>query len=366
MANKHTTSAGAGAHDGTSLANAYSWAEFITAINAATGGGDDWYLYGAFSRTTTVDTISVNAPASNPHRIIGCASTPGDAFTGYNAYGFLDATNFSAITYTTGRLIISGDYVEVHHLNGVGAPTGAGVITMSGFGGRVFQCRVENTHASGATAGGVSLGDASVRCVDCDIIQSGSGGTNPGCGVTSVNAWFDSCRIKSLGGPGCYTTYAFGLVTFSKCVFYECGTNGFEQAATASGARVRLDHCTFYQCAAAGVKLASGYTGDLSIEGCAFILNGTYGVDANGATCYVMLDQNYYDGNVTAPLNVSARAAAMETRAVTTAGPKLVNEANNDLRPLYGSPLLAATRRGIGIGALGQRPEAGLPAYAHA
>jgi hypothetical protein len=101
---KYVSDAGAGAHDGSSAVNAFSWAEMITDINAGSKAGNRYNVIkgaGAIARTTTTDTISGSGSATSPIIIRGYNSGITDGFQGRAASGgALVTTNMPVITYT--------------------------------------------------------------------------------------------------------------------------------------------------------------------------------------------------------------------------------------------------------------------------
>lgn len=74
---RYTTSAGAGAHDGTSEANAFSWTEMVTDWNAGSRQGYRYNLKG--NVTLAADAVFTgDGTISNPIVLRGYSSTIGD------------------------------------------------------------------------------------------------------------------------------------------------------------------------------------------------------------------------------------------------------------------------------------------------
>lgn len=206
---KYVTNSGAGAADGSSLANAWSWATMLTTLAA----GQRANVQGAITRTGLLDVFSNVGTAANPMSIRGINSTPGDLeANGRTRGGALITTNFPVVTYTTGRLVIpAGTLFE--HMSITSARSGYGLdIPSSSY---IRRCVSANTHASGSACAGINLGGSAEDC-DFSCISSSStayavtgglfihncliSGTNSGCGgiLAGVQAKIIGCMIRDV------------------------------------------------------------------------------------------------------------------------------------------------------------------------
>ena len=147
---RYVTDAGAGANDGTSLANAWSWATMLTSIV----GGERANVIGAISRSTNTDVFSNNGTASAPIALRGMNSVLGDldALGRTSNSGALITTNFPVFTYTTGRLK-APQYFDFSRFVLTSAATAQAF--ECGDYGTVYGAKVTNTNASGAASRGI-------------------------------------------------------------------------------------------------------------------------------------------------------------------------------------------------------------------
>jgi hypothetical protein len=373
MAIFYTTNAGAGAHDGTSLEDAYSWSEFITAYALATLGGDLWYVQDGIAGGTAAQTLSCACPGNNPHVIMGFKTTPGDGDQGYGADGRLNSSNFATLTYSefSGRLTVSASNTLIAYMNIVGDVSNT-VIALTGQGSRLVRSRVENVRA-GTNAACISLGHITSKAIDCDFYQSAASGGNP-CAVWTAAATYYNCRATSDSGPGWMSTYGFGEVNAINCLAIGCGAAGFFHNTTASGGHMSLYGCDAIECVGDALEIVSSAIGVVSAINCGWTDNDGYAVDANTITSVaVFLHRNRFRDNTAGRLNVSAGHAAAELYPVTadTGGIETdrVNHAAGDDRVLPSSPMADTSSRGSHIGSRGVQPvtaDGGMKGYGSA
>lgn len=81
LTEKYSSAAGAGAHDGTTEGNAFSWVEMIADINAGNGAGIRYNHKGNVTRAAS-DTISAGGTVGSPCIIRGYTTTIGDGYRG--------------------------------------------------------------------------------------------------------------------------------------------------------------------------------------------------------------------------------------------------------------------------------------------
>lgn len=135
---RYVSVAGAGAHDGTSAANAWTLAEAITAAPAA--GTRVNVLKGTYANTTTSRALSLAGTTTAPIWWRGYDTTIGDID--------LDPSlTRPQITFTTGTLTIGGTHQIVTCLDIAGAGATRQVLA-SGANLFVRRVRIENTNAA--------------------------------------------------------------------------------------------------------------------------------------------------------------------------------------------------------------------------
>jgi len=141
---RYVTTTGAGSHNGTSEANAWTLTEAVA--NAAAGQRIN-IKAGTYANTTTDQNFAANGTTTAPIWL-----------RGYNtAIGDLDAdftTAKPAITFTTGRLLITGNYYFISNLNISGAQVTNGQVRLGAGGDRYCfdRVRIECTAANSSGA----------------------------------------------------------------------------------------------------------------------------------------------------------------------------------------------------------------------
>lgn len=221
---RYVNNAGSGAADGTSEANAMSFATFtdymVTGGSFTAAAGDRFNLKvdGTYARTTTTDTWVNGGSATSPVIVRGYNSAIGDGNLGRtNGNGALITTNMPVITYTTGRISITGAFIFVESLNVSGAPSNALVTPFSDC--VVKSCKVVNS-STNASAVAISSGARSIT-FDCDAELSGASGAS--CAVNAAGA---GCRIlnnRIKGGPGIGMLCSGGAAVIGNVIFAQTG-----------------------------------------------------------------------------------------------------------------------------------------------
>lgn len=292
---RYVSTTGAGAHDGTSEANAYSWAEMVTAINTPTAAG---YRYnvkqGTYSLSATT-TITGDGTTTAPCIIRGYKTTPGDATLGRTTYGVLDASNMPTIAYgSTYGLDASGaDYIVFEALNFTGSHSGYWFRT--GNQNLVVNCAFNNANTGGHIA--VLVNTSNTGLVDCDVISAGTAqAVNIGVGTS----YAVGCRIKcsGSGGVGLQIDQTASAVNNT---IYECGGHGISVPST--GSSVTLIGNTVQGCGGDGIRLANGTTGNPRIVGNHLTDNGGYAINFQTSTCSKMLTHNRTRDNTSGAIN---------------------------------------------------------------
>jgi hypothetical protein len=167
---RYVSVAGAGAHDGTSEANAWTLAEAIT--NAVAGQRVN-IKAGSYSQGAA--TLPVGTPASY---LVwrGYNSAIGDLDAqGRNSNGTLNTTNFPAITVT--GIIVVGDYSPVQNLSFTGALSSTLLGGVNPDGWSLIRCSVVNSQNNSAAR--CVLMDNSCAVIDSDLYCSGADHASP-------------------------------------------------------------------------------------------------------------------------------------------------------------------------------------------
>lgn len=210
----YVTDAGAGAGDGSTLADAMSWANMLT---DATAGSVRYLVSGNVSRGANTDTFTTNGSAANPRSIQGIISTAGDLeANGVTRGAGPVTTNFPVITYTTGRLTLPA--LSVTEMLSVTSAATAATLT-AGTNSVIRRCTVTNTHASSATAIGLT-GSSSTRVSECSIsVASSNSGARA---LASAGGVFNRTLFTgNTAGSGCVTIT--GAAQLIDCMFRDAG-----------------------------------------------------------------------------------------------------------------------------------------------
>jgi len=342
LTEKYISVAGAGAHDGSSAANAYTLSEAITANNALGAGGAAGIRYniinGAYTARAATDTISVGGTATSPAIWRGYNSAIGDLDDGTrDAYGVLTTTNFPDIGYnSTFGLTISAGHIVLMNLDIAPNRNSAGVNAVTNF--MIQNCRIVNSN-TGASTVAVYCEGTSSRIVNCDASTGASGGIaalNPDEGLAIIG-----CRVTSAGGIGirCNT----GIFTIDSCTIFGCGSSGIDAAG--SGGVLRATGNTIYGCVD-GINVVSTSTSTHTIVGNMITDNSGYGIDFNGGTSggTALVAGNRFRDNVSGNTNGYADyVSGTNSRNITTdtggASTDYVDAATNkDFAIVYDSP----------------------------
>lgn len=171
LTEKYVTPTGAGAHDGSNEANAWTFAEMLAAVPAA--GTRVNMKSGNYS--TGIATLPSSGTVVAPIFIRGYNSTIGDLdFNArLNADGTLDVTGFPVLTVT--GLITPSSYCILQNLSITGALSNYLISStaIDNFG--LIQCKMENTQNN--SSAGCLRGDDQCWTVLCDFYCSGASHT---------------------------------------------------------------------------------------------------------------------------------------------------------------------------------------------
>ncbi len=272
---RYVTSAGAGAADGTSEANAWSWATMLTTAAA----GHRVNLKGSVSRTTTTDAFTNSGTSTNPIWIRGYNSTIGDLVDlgRTNGSGALVTTNFPVLSYTTGRLNMgtNPNFSIWENISFTGANTLA-CVTL-GNDSIIRRCKILQT---GTGAGSIAITNGTRGHIfDCDVECAPSSGTTCGAPVANGTGRTIACRIKiSNGGTApCVTaSTGTGALLYGNQIY---SGGGIGISGTSTGTAMIILNNTIYGCATDGIALTAATTGQNLIMGNMITDNTGDGID---------------------------------------------------------------------------------------
>lgn len=266
---KYVSVAGGGAHNGSSEANAWTLAEAIAAVAA---GARVNIIAGTYANTTTDRTFATAGTVSAPIWWRGYNTTIGDIETD-------NTLTKPAITFTTGRFLVTGAYQIFSHLSISGAHTTAGSGQARCNASVLFyRCRIECTSAN-ANGSAFYLDSSTTKSmiVDCslkanasatqvisnasgnDILISGCSITGGGNGITLASTGssiIKSCVFNNNGGDGIRITNT-GRAFISECSIYSAGSDGIEITVSTTITGI-IANCIISESAGWGINQSSG------------------------------------------------------------------------------------------------------------
>ena len=355
---RYVTSAGAGTADGSSEANAMSYASFKDYME--TGGsftataGDRFNLKGSFTIGATDSWVN-GGSATSPVIVRGYSTTITDGYQGRtNDNGALVTTNFATLTYSsTFRLNNTGaSWVILENLNIV-ANVSNTVVTFPN-DCAIVRCRIENSSTNTAS-GGVSLSARNIL-FDSDVVLTGVSGGATGYAVnaTGASCRVVGCRIKVTNTAPAIIAQSSALI--AKNTIFGSGGVGIDMTSTA-GSPHFLDN-TVVGCAGDGINIVSGATGLQFMAGNMFTDQTGVGIDmvsaANaGFLAYNRLRDNSSSINSGTDWVTATSYGHQDTGTTGTTATDYVDYAGNDFRLVPTSPATSANLPAKGsIGAL--------------
>ncbi len=347
----YVNDASSGTGTGTTEANAMSFNNFIDYMS--TGGtktaspGDRFNIKGAITaRTNTTDTWLNGGTVTSPVIVRGYNSTIGDltSLARTNGNGPLVTTNYPTISYTTGGIVISGNFVIVEALSISGANIGAntGVVRPTGTDNVLKRCAIVNS-STNANAAAFVMSGARTSIIDCDVSLTGASGGDAAIVNNVSSARVIGCRIK--GGPniGYKTSSATGVVAFNT-IFVSTGI-GISQTATSSIGNIYL-YNTIVGGGADGVNILTGTTATNIFIGHMITDNTGDGIDMVSTANAAYVSNLRTRDNATSINNGGDWITATNYDAVTTdtGGPETdyTNSGGNDYSLLPYSPAVQA------------------------
>lgn len=364
ITDRYVTDAGAGSADGSSIANAMSYATFtdymVTGGSFTAAPGDRFNIIGAITgRTTTTDTWVNGGNSTSPVIVRGWTSGGTTPYAGRtNGNGPLITTNFPTISYTTGRINITGSWILVECLSITGAPSNA-VITL-GAEGAIRSCAVVNS-STNAAAVGIGATSTGNEVLDCDASLTGASGGSAAISNQAGASCSDSCRITVTSSTAAGITCNNTSILYGNTIY---GNGGVGISMPTTTGRPWIRNNTIVGCASDGIDIVTGATVLQRVVGNMITDNGGYGVDFNSAAVGAFVAYNRTRDNTSGAYNLATDwVAATSYGNVTTdtGGPSTdyVNSGTGDYNLIAASPATSASLPQYGsMGAL-QRDQTG-------
>lgn len=318
ITDRYVTDAGAGSGNGSSIANAMSYATFtdymVTGGSFTAAPGDRFNIIGAITgRTTTADTWVNGGNATSPVIVRGWKSDNTTVYAGRTGgNGPLITTDFPTITYTTGRINVTGTFIEIENLD-VRSTGGTGSTVQIGANSIITRCYVQNS----ATAGGsiaVNLSTAvNAAALDCDVFQTASSGGATALFLAGTSSRAIGNRVRSTSGSGIVCRSS--ALVLNNTVF-NCGTVGIFMDQTTGAPQIIGN--TIYGCTGDGIDIITGTTGLQFIVGNMITDNGGYGVDFNSASVAGYVAYNRTRDNTSGAYNLATDWVAASSQGDVT------------------------------------------------
>lgn len=330
LVERYVSVAGGGAHDGTSEANAFTWAEMIT--NSATAADGTRYNIkaGSYSRTTATDAFGVGS-ATGPLIFRGYSSVITDGYQGRTGdNGALVTTNMPTVTYTTGGLS-AGSFTVVEALNITSAKTTSGTLFL-GANSFILRCKVDNTVA-GVNGVGIFYNSSNAIVIDCDVTETGATGAGPAIGDMGTGSVLIGCRLKSTSGNAVrinVSSIVGPLIAFN--TMYVNGTAAIGGTGTANA--LRIIYNTIVGNATSGIDMVAQSVLNL-VMGNMLTDNGAYAGNFGGAASAFATLYNRTRDNTSGTYNnaadwISATSFSEVTTDTGGATSDYVDPASND------------------------------------
>lgn len=234
LTEKYASVAGAGAHDGSSEANAWTMAEAIT--NGTTAGWRVNFKAGSYSQgAATIPSGTTSAP------IVwrGYNSTIGDLDDlGRSADGTLNVTNFPVLTIT-GVLVLGANQV-LQNFDVTGALSSTLLGGNANDNWSVVRCKITNTQNNASAR--CLIGDNGCTLFGSDLYCSGA--AHASVFDTDQEAWIEDCRFRGTS-TSALVTVDWATVQHSLFWGNASAVGMVYQSANASGSAA-LHGNTFY------------------------------------------------------------------------------------------------------------------------
>jgi hypothetical protein len=333
----YVNSAGAGAADGSTEADALSWASMVTAINAGGKAGNRYNVKGSISRTTTTDTISGSGTATSPVIIRGYSTVITDGYQGRtNGNGPLVTTNMPALSYTTGGLNLSGTFIIVEAMN-VSAARNGNAVSL-GADSVIANSNVVNNNTGASVVAILGSGNRATAINNDAALTAASGGLAGMSGGTT-HVKFIANRVTGKTAPGIIC--GSSAVVMLNVIY--ASTNGIAMTSTAGFPLIAMN--TVVGCTVDGIDIITGTTGLQCVFGNLLTDHTGNGLDMVSAANAALAAYNRIDRNGTAINSgtdwVAATSYGHNTTSATQ-GNEYQNYGGLDFRLNAASPAKAA------------------------
>lgn len=247
---------GAGLHDGTSEANAWSLAE---AIANAAGGHRINVKAATFANTTTSRTFGTGGGAATtaaPKWWRGYKATIGD-MDGHPSSTRTAGTDFPLFTFTTGSVTVSDPHNTFSNIEFRGTAPGTRLVGVSAAAAAVkfIRCRFDCQEAA-ATSYSLRISGANAHCTNCWF--KGTSSVNHVV-ISEERNGFNGCVFRG-GGNGVFLDASTGHQRVIDCVFDDNGDDAIECTGSASHGLV-VDGCTIYSPGGHGINVTTAIPG---------------------------------------------------------------------------------------------------------
>lgn len=300
LVERYVSVAGGGAHNGTTEADAFTFAEMMTDSATSAAGTRYNIKAGTYSRTTTVDTLG-SGTATSPKIYRGYSSVIGDGYLGRtNDNGPLILTNMPVITYTTGRMA-QGSANIMECLNISGATSISGTVTL-GNNGLIRACKIVNTSTGSANDTAIVSSSINACIFDSDVFHTGGSGAGSATRGLSNGSRIIGCRMGSTTGQAILlnTTNAINLVAFN--TLFSCGLDAIQITAAQV---TTIIYNTIVGCTGDGIDSIAQSNLNF-IYGNMITDNGAFGGTFGGAASLIGLAYNRTRDNVSGAYNNAA------------------------------------------------------------
>lgn len=312
-----------------------SWATMIANVTA----GDDVWVKGSISRTTSFDGLTNAGTAASPIIITGYGTTIGDGYLGRNnGNGSLITTNFATVSYTSGNFSPAKANLILRNLVLTGTSASGTVLGVSSGPTTVIECSITNT-GNNASSKAMTDNQNATSVINCDLTCA----TGDAINSSGFNSSYLSNRISASGGNGINLTS--NLATIVGNTFLPCAI-GVKIGAANSSAAIIVQN-TFYGQTTACVQVLNSASATLrtTIVG-NMMTDSAYAVKSLYQPTGDLPITRYYNRTRD---NTSADTGFTEWPSIgevttDTGGPETdyVNAAGNDFRLISTSPAKGA------------------------
>ncbi len=320
-------------------------------FNAA--AGDRFYIKkdGTYARTTNTDTWVNGGSATSPVVIIGYLTTETDGYQGRTStYGDLVTTNMPVITYTTGKIAITGTFIICESLNISGAHNSAS----AGQVGMAANCALRScsvTYTGTTVTASAILANASGDIVfNCDAANSGTYTVTTGGCITATNAGvkIDSCHMRVTNSAAPCLVMSNSSVAYGNLCW---GSGGPGIVTNNVSAQPFVRNNTIVGCTGDGINYVTASTGLQYVVGNMITDNSGDGIDMTQTTMAAFVAYNRLRDNANSFANAgdwitatSYGQASTDTGTTGTTATDYTNYGGNIFSLINTSPATSASQ----------------------